>query len=138
MEAEAKERKRPDPWDRRCPSRALLNMLGDKWTMLIFPLLKKGPRRNAELLRMVDGISQKVLTATLRDLEASGLVMRHDFGVVPPKVDYRLTELGLTLAKVMGVLDQWVVDHYYEVADARDRFKRKARRKERNKAASGT
>lgn len=105
-------------------------MLANKWALLIFPLLAHGPCRNAELLRLVSGISQKVMTDTLRELESHGLVIRHDYGTVPPKVDYRLTDLGKTLAEVMGVLDQWVVDHYYEVATARERFRRNARRKQ--------
>ena len=58
-----------------------------------------------------------------------GLVLRHDYGTVPPKVDYRLTELGRSLAETMSVLDQWVVDHYYEVAGARERYLRRNRRK---------
>jgi len=128
---QVKERKRqiPNPWNGRCPSRAVLNLVGDKWAMLIFPLLRLRPHRNSELLRQVGGISQKVLTETLRDFETHGLVLRRDYGTVPPKVDYRLTELGQTLAQAMSVLDQWVVDHYYEVAGARERYLRRKRRK---------
>lgn len=96
--------------------------------MLILPLLKQRPYRNSELLRAVDGISQKVLTETLRDFEAHGLVVRHDYGTVPPKVDYRVTDLGRTLADAMDVLDQWVVKHYHEIAAARDRYLRRKRR----------
>jgi len=97
--------------------------------MLIFPLLKQRPHRTSELIRAVDGISQKVLTETLRDFEVHGLILRRDYGTVPPKVDYRLSELGQTLAKAMGVLDQWVIDHYHEMAGARERYVRKKRRK---------
>ena len=118
----------PNPWDGRCPSRAVLNLIGDKWAMLIFPLLKQRPHRNSELLRAVDGISQKVLTETLRDFEVHGLVLRRDYGTVPPKVDYRVTDLGRKLADVMDVLDQWVVEHYHEIADARKRYIRRNRR----------
>jgi DNA-binding HxlR family transcriptional regulator len=131
MQLAEKQKTKPDPWNRGCPSRAVLNIIGDKWTMLLFPLLQDGPRRNSELLRLLDGISQKVLTETLRDLEGHGLVARRDYGTVPPKVDYRLTELGATLAEAMRAVDQWVVDHYLEVAEARTRFLRKAKRKER-------
>lgn len=122
-------RKKPDPWDSLCPSRTLLNLISGKWTLLIFPLLSQKPRRNAELLRLVDGISQKVMTEILRDLETHGLVARHDYGTMPPKVDYSLTELGNQLAKTIGLLDKWVVDNYYEVAAARERSIRKAKRK---------
>lgn len=118
----------PDPWDRRCPSREVLSLLGNKWTLLIFPILHEGPLRNAELLRQVDGISQKVLTETLRDLESRGLITRHDYGTVPPKVDYALTPLGHSLARILGKLDQWVVDNYLEMAAATARFRRRARR----------
>ncbi|MEO8593696.1 MAG: helix-turn-helix domain-containing protein [Candidatus Solibacter sp.] len=107
----------------------MLNLIGDKWAMLIFPLLKQRPRRNSELLREVGGISQKVLTETLRDFEGHGLVLRKDYGTMPPKVDYRLTDLGHTLAEVMSMLDQWLVDHYHEVARARERYLRRSRRK---------
>ena len=117
----------PNPWDGRCPSLAVLNLIGDKWAMLIFPLLMQRPHRNSELLRGVGGISQKVLTETLRDFEVHGLALRKDYGTVPPKVDYRLTELGRTLAEAMAVLDQWVVDHYHEVAGARQRYLRRVR-----------
>ena len=128
MKVKEKARQTPDPWNGRCPSRAVLNLIGDKWAMLIFPLLRQRPHRNSELLRQVGGISQKVLTETLRDFERHGFVLRHDYGTVPPKVDYGLTELGRSLAETMSVLDQWVVDHYYEVAGARQRYLRRNRR----------
>lgn len=127
MKTAQSKRKIPDPWNGRCPSRAVLNLIGDKWAMLIFPLLKQRPHRNSELLRAVDGISQKVLTETLRDFEVHGLVVRNDYGTVPPKVDYRVSELGRTLADAMEVLDQWVVDHYHEIAGARERYMRRRR-----------
>lgn len=97
--------------------------------MLIFPLLRQRPYRNSELLRAVDGISQKVLTETLRDFEVHGLILRKDYGTVPPKVDYRLTGLGETLADALSIVDQWVVDNYHEIASARERYMRKARRR---------
>jgi DNA-binding HxlR family transcriptional regulator len=104
-----------------------LNLIGDKWAMLIFPLLKKRPHRNSELIRSVEGISQKVLTETLRDFEVHGLVLRHDYGTVPPRVDYRLSDLGQSLADALNVVDQWVVDHYHEIASARDGYLRRKR-----------
>jgi len=116
-------RKTPNPWDSKCPSRSVVDLLASKWVLLLFPLLDKGPQRNAELLRSIDGVSQKMLTETLRELEAHGLVARHDYQTVPPKVDYRLTDLGKSLARTISALDRWVVDHYYEVAEARTRFR---------------
>lgn len=106
-----------------------MDILASKWVLLLFPLLNKGSRRNAELLRSIDGVSQKMLTETLRELEASGLVARHDYQTVPPKVDYRLTDLGRSLARTISELDRWVVDHYYEVAEARKRFRTTGRTK---------
>lgn len=129
MKAVEPARKTPDPWDRKCPSRSLLDLISGKWTLLIFPVLSQKPRRNAELLRLVDGISQKVMTEILRDLEQHGLVARHDYGTVPPKVEYGLTELGRTLAKTIGILDKWVIENYYQVARARDNARRKAKSK---------
>ena len=120
--------KTPNPWDGRCPSRAVLNLIGDKWAMLIFPLLKERPHRNNELLRAVGGISQKVLTETLRDFEVHGLIERRDYGTVPPKVDYRLTELGASLAEALAVIDQWVIAHFFDMAGARERYLRRKRR----------
>jgi len=118
----------PNPWNRGCPSRSVVYLLASKWVLLLIPLLEKGPLRNAELLRLVDGVSQKMLTETLRGLEAYGLVERHDYQTVPPKVDYRLTELGKGLGHIISVLDQWVVDHFNEVTEARIRFKSRRRK----------
>lgn len=120
--------KRPNPWDGRCPSRAVLNLIGDKWAMLIFPLLKERPHRNNELLRAVGGISQKVLTETLRDFAVHGLIERRDYRTVPPKVDYRLTPLGESLAEALAVIDQWVIAHFFDMAGAREQYFRKKRR----------
>ena len=117
-----------NPWNRKCPSRGVVDLLASKWVLLLIPLLEKGPLRNAELLRLVDGVSQKMLTETLRGLEAYGLVERHDYQTVPPTVDYRLTELGKGLGHIISVLDQWVVDHFYEAAEARIRFMTKRRK----------
>jgi DNA-binding HxlR family transcriptional regulator len=105
-----------------------VDLLASKWVLLLIPLLEKGPLRNAELLRLVDGVSQKMLTETLRELEAYGLVGRRNYQTVPPKVDYRLTELGKSLGHIISVLDQWVVDHFNEVAEARSRFKTRRRK----------
>ena len=82
--------------------------------LLLMPLLGAGPKRNSELMRAVQGISQKMLTQTLRELEERRLVVRRDFGEVPPRVEYELTALGRSLARVVNVLDQWVVDNYHQ------------------------
>lgn len=112
----------PDPWDAACPSRELLAMIGDKWALLLMPSLADGPKRNGELLRALGGISQKMLTQTLRDMERNGLVTRHDYREVPPRVEYELTPLGRSLGKVVAALDSWVVENYYTVEQSRRAF----------------
>lgn len=115
----------PNIYSAACPSRRLLALLSDKWSLLILPLLKNGPLRNAELLRAVDGVSQKMLTQTLRHLERSGLVIRHDFAEVPPRVAYALSPLGASLAGVFGEIDRWVHDHFAQVQTAQEAFDRR-------------
>jgi DNA-binding HxlR family transcriptional regulator len=105
-----------------CPSRRVLALIADKWTMLILPALQDGPRRNAELMRAVGGVSQKMLTQTLRDLERNGLIERHDYGEIPPRVDYRLTALGRSLTEPIWALDRWAERHFNEVEAARLAF----------------
>jgi DNA-binding HxlR family transcriptional regulator len=105
-----------------CPSRRILELIADKWTMLILSALDDGPRRNYELMRIVCGISQKMLTQTLRELERNGFVERRDYDEIPPKVDYRLTPLGHSLAVPFWVLDRWVEKHMAEVEAARAAF----------------
>ncbi len=105
-----------------CPSRRVLALIADKWTMLILPALQDGPRRNAELMRAVGGVSQKMLTQTLRELERNGLIERHDYGEVPPRVDYRLTGLGRSLTEPIWALDRWAERHFNEVEAARVAF----------------
>lgn len=98
-----------------CPSRAVLELISGKWTLLIIPLLAKGPERNNEMLRKIGGISQKMLSQTLRELEAHGLVLRIDHGTVPPHVEYRLTELGHSLSRALEPVDRWAEQHLDEV-----------------------
>ena len=107
----------PNPYGSDCPSRQLLAIIGDKWSLLVLPALLEGPKRNSELLRYIEGISQKMLTQTLKSLEKSNLVKRHDYGEIPPRVDYQLTKLGESLVTIVAQLDQWVIDHYYEIIE---------------------
>jgi len=109
-----------------CPSRRILDLIADKWTMLILPALRSGPKRNNEILRSVDGISQKMLTQTLRNLERNGFIERRDYGEVPPRVDYTLTALGHSLAGPLWVLDHWVETHFHEIEAARVAFDKTA------------
>jgi len=107
-----------DPWSDTCPSRDVIGLLASKWVALVIPLLRRGPRRNGELMRAIAGVSQKMLTQTLRDLERHGLVARRDYAQVPPRVEYALTPLGDSLAKTVAALDDWVVRHYHDMVKA--------------------
>lgn len=105
-----------------CPSRAILELIADKWTLLILPALARGRMRNGELMRLIGGVSQKMLTQTLRELERNGLVNRIDHREVPPRVDYELTELGRSLSDLMRKLDGWAEANLAEVLKARAAF----------------
>ena len=107
-----------DPWSDTCPSRDVLGLLASKWVALLIPLLRRGPRRNGELMRSIAGVSQKMLTQTLRDLERHGLIARRDYAEVPPRVEYALTPLGDSLAKTIVALDDWVIRNYGDLAKA--------------------
>lgn len=110
-----------------CPSRALLALVADKWTLLIMPALRRGPMRNGDLMRLIEGVSQKMLTQTLRTLESNGLVRRIDYLEVPPRVEYELTDLGRSLADAIRKLDSWVEAHISEVHEAREEFEKRER-----------
>ncbi|MDA1362029.1 helix-turn-helix domain-containing protein [Glycomyces luteolus] len=107
-----------------CPSRTSLVRIANKWTAMIVIVLGKGRTRFRDLRTAVEGISGKVLTETLRDLERDGLVSRHVFAEVPPRVEYELTDLGRTLHGPLSALGQWAEAHITEVLDARDRYDR--------------
>jgi DNA-binding HxlR family transcriptional regulator len=101
---------------------AVLARVGDKWSVLIITLLHEGPRRFNEIKRMVGGISQRMLTLTLRGLERDGLVKRTVFPTIPPRVDYELTDLGRSLARPVKALGQWAHEHIGDIAAAKRRF----------------
>jgi len=94
-----------------CLSRVVLSRIADKWTALIIHVLATGTRRYAELQREIGGISQKMLTQTLRSLERDGLVSRKVHPVVPPKVEYTLTPLGRTLIEPLNAICHWSEKH---------------------------
>ena len=100
----------------------MLARVGDKWTVLVIMLLGDGPRRFNELKRMVGGISQRMLTLTLRGLERDGLVTRTVFPTVPPRVDYELTDLGRGLSKPVMALGEWARHHLPDIETARQTF----------------
>ena len=107
-----------NPYLEGCPSRRILDRIGDRWTVLIVGALGDGSRRFSDLLRTVEGISQKMLTQTLRALERDGLVTRTAHLEVPVRVEYALTESGLTLLEPLKALEEWSIGHYGGVREA--------------------
>jgi len=107
----ATHRPLPDGHDENtCRVRDILNRVGDKWTLIVIHELAWGPKRFTELKRGVDGVSQRMLTVTLRGLERDGLVSRTVHPVVPPRVDYQLTALGVTLLDTICQLMAWTLN----------------------------
>ncbi len=102
-----------------CPIMATMAMISDKWKVLIICKLKKGTLRFNELRRELKGVTQRVLTHQLRELEADGLVKRTIFAEVPPRVEYTLTDLGMTLIPVLDHLEKWAQEHAEELMAAR-------------------
>jgi DNA-binding HxlR family transcriptional regulator len=91
-----------------CPSRRVMAVLAEKWTLLVVAQLANGPMRTAQIRRGVDGVSEKMLIQTLRKLESFGLVSRKSYPVLPPRVEYRLTTLGRSLSRLAGLFGRWV------------------------------
>ena len=113
----------PDPGGEDCRTiGSILARVGDKWTVLIVVLLGDGPKRFNEIRRMVGGISQRMLTFTLRGLERDGLVTRTVFPTTPQRVDYELTKLGGTLWKAVEPLGSWARTHLSEILTSRKQF----------------
>jgi DNA-binding HxlR family transcriptional regulator len=118
-----------DPYARGCPSRDLLDRIGDKWTVLVLgELAKHGACRFSELRRRLSGVSEKMLTQTLRALERDGLVHRTVYPAVPVRVEYALTPLGQTLREPLKALTEWSVRHITEVLAAREEYDTHAER----------
>jgi DNA-binding HxlR family transcriptional regulator len=107
---------------------SILARVGDKWSVLIVYLLGDGPRRFSEIKRNVGGISQRMLTLTLRGLERDGLVTRTVYPTIPPRVDYELTELGATLWSAVEPLASWAQSHVTEIIASRETFDEKSAR----------
>jgi DNA-binding HxlR family transcriptional regulator len=112
----------PDVFDASCSARHALELISGKWAILALSALASAPLRNGALLRKIEGISQKMLTQTLKDLERNGLVERCDHATVPPHVDYRLTPTGLSLSETLIALDRWAERHFPELDKARERY----------------
>lgn len=126
MNAKIKSRKAlGNVYSATCPSRGVLEVISSKWVLLIVPLLAERPVRNNEFLRLIDGISQKMLTQTLRELERHGLVERIDHRTVPPHVEYRLTSLGRSLNDALQPVDDWAQRNFSSLLAAQRAFEKK-------------
>lgn len=109
------EQPNPNPYLASCPTRLVLDRIANKWTVLVLGLLVEQPMRFNQLRYNIEGISQKMLTQTLRQLERDGLVKRRAFPTVPVTVEYSVTPLGRTLATTVDALRQWADTHIEEV-----------------------
>lgn len=105
-----------------CEAREILDRVGDKWSVYIVAMLGRGGMRFSELKRAIDGISQRMLTLTLRGLERDGLVTRTVYATIPPRVDYALTPLGRTLLGPVMALVSWAEKNRRKIDQARARF----------------
>lgn len=105
-------------YNEQCPTRLMLNRIADKWTVLLLGLLEQETKRFSTLQRETGGISQKMLTQTLRSLERDGLIQRTVYASVPPKVEYSITPLGATLVAPLATIRIWSEKHIEEVMAA--------------------
>jgi DNA-binding HxlR family transcriptional regulator len=110
----------PDAFVAECPTRELLSRLSDKWVSLVLVALANGSLRYRELHRRIDGVSQKMLTQTLRTLERDGLLTRTVTPTVPLRTDYELTPLGSTLLPIMSAIKAWAEEHINDVERTRE------------------
>jgi DNA-binding HxlR family transcriptional regulator len=113
-----------DPYKADCPTRMALDRIADKWTVLVLMLLDEESMRFNQLRRAIEGLSQKMLSQTLKALERDGLVSRRAFATVPVTVEYSITPLGRTLAEALAPLADWATTHIGEILRARDRYDR--------------
>jgi DNA-binding HxlR family transcriptional regulator len=114
----------PDVFDPNCPTRQVLDRIGDRWTVLVVLTLLDRTLRFTELRRAIPGVTPKALTATLRALERDGLVERRVYAEVPPRVEYSLTPLGRSLEQPLGAIKEWAETNITEIEAARARAER--------------
>ena len=115
-----------DSYQQNCPSRMVLNRIADKWAVLILGVLEGEPTRFNQLRREIEGVSQKVLSQTLRKLERDGLVQRTVIPTTPVAVEYAITPLGRTLAATVEAIRAWSEVHIEEVLEAQKQFDARA------------
>jgi DNA-binding HxlR family transcriptional regulator len=118
-----------DSYATDCPGRGILDHVTSRWGTLVMIALHDGTYRFSELRRRVDGVSEKMLSQTLRLLEEDGFVLRRDFGEVPPRVEYELTPMGKELARHIATLGRWIADNTTRVLAAREEHHRAAKRR---------
>jgi DNA-binding HxlR family transcriptional regulator len=112
----------PNPYDSKCPTRIVLDRIADKWTVLVLGVLSQRPLRFNQLRREIDGLTQKMLSQTLKALERDGLVARKVIPSAPVTVEYSITPLGATLSATVDELQRWARDHIGEVVQAQRRY----------------
>ena len=115
----ARKLKKANLFDPSCSSRDVLELIGNKWTMLLLCALYDSKTRTGQLKRKLEGISQKMLTQTLREMQQHGIVKRISYPEVPPRVEYELTELGYSLAELVVKMERWIVKHHSVLHAAR-------------------
>ena len=115
---------RGSPYRADCPTRRILDRIGDRWTVLIVGALSEGDARFSQLLRRIEGVSQKMLTQTLRGLERDGLVRRTVHPEVPVRVEYALTDAGRTLCEPLRGLQEWAIAHLGDVSASQEAYDR--------------
>ncbi len=118
-------RKQPRSTDECVSINEVLSRVGDKWSLQVICELGQGTLRSSELKRSIDGISQRMLTLTLRQLERDGLVERTVYPTVPPKVEYTLSDFGRTILIPATELANWAITHRMEIQAAREAFDRR-------------
>lgn len=111
-----------NPYAAACPTRLVLDRIADKWAVLVLGLLGNGPLRFNELRRRIEGLSQKMLSQSLKSLERDGLVHRHAIATVPVTVEYTITDLGRTLTDTVDALRIWAETHIEDVLAAQGRY----------------
>ena len=105
-----------------CPTRQVLDRIADKWTMLVVLALEEGTLRFSKLRARIEGVTQKMLTQTLRGLERDGMVLRKVYPTVPASVEYSLTPLGRSMAKAVSVIREWAYDNIDAIETAREEY----------------
>ena len=113
-----------NPYQADCPTRRILDRIGDRWTVLVVGALYDGDARFSQVRRRVEGVSQKMLTQTLRGLERDGLVRRTVYPEVPVRVEYALTEAGRTLREPLRALEEWSIVHLSDVSASQEAYDR--------------